>query len=202
MANLITFLRLLLVFIVVMIIEYATPFWQISASPLIILAMILDGVDGYIARRRKESSLFGAVFDIAADRIIEITLWVVLAKHNLVPIWVPIIFITRGILVDSLRKKYSDIGKAPFSIMKTSIGKFLVASRFMRFLYGGLKLLAFVWLLFLIPAQALWSAYYLNNIIVINILNNILIYSTVTICLLRGLPVIMESILFPLNTVD
>jgi len=194
MANLITLLRLLLVFVIAAILEYTPPVWQLANVALVVLIMLLDGLDGIIARMRRETSLFGAVFDIAADRIIEITLWIILLKQNMVAIWVPLIFVTRGVLVDSLRKKYSDLGQTPFSIMRSNWGRLLVAGRPMRFVYGALKLITFAWLLLLIPAQILWPDLYSANLSMVHILNNVLIDSCVIICLARGIPVIIESI--------
>ncbi|MFA6409622.1 MAG: CDP-alcohol phosphatidyltransferase family protein [Gammaproteobacteria bacterium] len=195
MANLVTFLRLFLVFIITALVEYAPPMWQLLNVFLLIIIMALDGLDGIIARFRKEDSLFGAIFDIAADRIIEITLWITLLGSGFVSVWVPIIFVVRGVLVDNLRKKYSDSGRSPFSIMQTKWGQFLVASRTMRFTYGGFKLITFAWLLFLFPATQLWSAFFTSKMTGILIFNDFLIYSTVILCLLRGLPVIFEAII-------
>ena len=71
MANIITLLRLLLVFVITALIEYASPLWQLLNVPLVMIIMSLDGVDGIVARACKETSLFGAVFDVAADRIMD-----------------------------------------------------------------------------------------------------------------------------------
>jgi len=64
---------------------------------LIIIA--LDGVDGCVAHNRGEISLFGSIFDIAADRMVESVLWLVLANQDLVPVWVTILFLTRVVPV-------------------------------------------------------------------------------------------------------
>ncbi len=80
MANLITLIRLILVFVIGAIALYASTSWQLLNVPLVVLNIILDGIDGIIARKRHETSTFGAVFDIAADRIIETTLWLILAE--------------------------------------------------------------------------------------------------------------------------
>lgn len=194
MANLITLIRLVSVFIIVAIALYADPFWQLLNPLLIITNILLDGLDGVVARIRNETSVMGAVFDIAADRVIEMTLWITLVFLQAVSIWIPIIFLTRGILVDSLRKQHADQGKPPFSIMKTSIGKFLVASRTMRFMSGFIKLIAFSWLFFLIPATELWPDIFRDDILWYNLISNILVYSAVIICLVRGIPVLLESI--------
>lgn len=195
MANLITSLRLILVFAIGIIALYASPLWQMLNIPLISLVIISDALDGMVARLRHEESVFGAVFDIAADRIVEIVLWLILAKLNQVSIWIAIIFAVRGILVDSLRTQYTVAGKSPFSIMQTTLGKFLVANRGMRFFYGMTKFLTFTWLLLMIPYPKLWPyswVYYYHEF---HIISNILIYFTLAMCLIRGLPVLVETLL-------
>lgn len=195
MANLITLIRLAGVFIIGIIALYAPAPWQLLNIPLVIINILLDGLDGHVARLRHETSVFGAVFDIAADRIIESVLWMILANLGMVSIWVAIILITRGILIDSLRKPHAHRGLAPFDIMRTSIGKFLVASRTMRFTIGFIKLLTFAWLFFLVPAPALWPSILVNNYALFNSISDILVYTTVMICLARGIPVILETLL-------
>ena len=192
MANLITFIRLLLVFIIGATALYVEVPWQFLNVPLIIVAILLDGLDGIIARKRNESSVFGAVFDIAVDRITEIALWIILTQLSMVSGWVAIIFLTRGILVDSLRKPYADQGQLPFSIMRTPLGKFLVASRTMRFAAGFIKLITFSWLFFLLPAAEFWPQTFINYYPIINTISNTLVYTAVAICLLRGIPVVLE----------
>src|SRR3546814_3442538 len=54
---------------------WAPPRWQLLDPPLLLLIISLDGLDGWVARRRGETSVFGAVFDIAADRVVEAVLW-------------------------------------------------------------------------------------------------------------------------------
>jgi CDP-diacylglycerol---glycerol-3-phosphate 3-phosphatidyltransferase len=195
MANLITLIRLLSVFVITALLLYAPPVWQLLNVPLVIIVMLLDGLDGIIARARSETSVFGAVFDIAADRIIEISLWITLTYVTLVSIWVPLIFLVRGVLVDALRKPHSNAGKTPFSIMRTKLGDFLVASRFMRFLYGAMKLITFAWLLFMLPFSSLWPDLWLENYTLVQVISYFLTYFTVFLCLARGLPVIVEAFL-------
>ncbi len=193
MANLITLLRLASVFVIGAIALYADTSWQFLTSPLIIINILLDGLDGMIARIHQEDTVFGALFDIAADRIIEITLWMILAKLNIVPIWIALIYLTRGILVDNLRTPHAHQGNMPFSIVKTHLGKFLVASRTMRFVSGLIKLVTFAWLFFIIPAVNTWPEIFAAKGVLISWINNILIYTSVTVCLARGLPVMLET---------
>lgn len=195
MANLITLFRLTSVFVIGAIALYADTPWQFLNPPLIIINILLDGLDGIIARKHNEDSVFGALFDIAADRIIEITLWFILAQLNVVSVWIALIYLTRGILVDNLRTPHANLGNMPFSIMKTSLGKFLVGSRTMRFASGLIKLITFSWLFFMIPASDAWPTFFVTYDFLFSWISNILIYTSVAICLARGIPVIMETAL-------
>lgn len=196
MANFITLLRLTLVFVIIALMLYGAPLVQLISIPLLMLTIILDGIDGMVARVRNEVSLFGAIFDIAADRIIEMSLWILLIKLGSVSIWIGLIFVVRGILVDSLRNQQSTRGGvSPFGIMKTGWGRFLVASRSMRFSYGFIKLFTFSWLLFLVPCPNLYPRVWalMQNDLVL--MGHVLIYLTLALCLLRGIPVVLEAIL-------
>ncbi len=191
MANAITLARLALLFVLVGMAYWASPQWQLLDPPLLLLVISLDGLDGWVARRRGETSMFGAVFDIAADRVVEAVLWLVLADLGLVPIWVAILFVTRGVLVDSIRYARVAAGGGVFD-MASAIGRFLVAGRFMRGFYGALKAVAFGWLLALQPWPHLHAASWLEWAPVIAPVTTALVYGCVALCLLRGVPVIAE----------
>jgi CDP-diacylglycerol---glycerol-3-phosphate 3-phosphatidyltransferase len=69
-------------------------------------------------------SLFGSIYDIAANRVVENVLWVVLANLDLVPVWVALVFVTRGILVDAVRSVGASHGSSPFSLTRPRLGAF------------------------------------------------------------------------------
>ncbi len=56
MANLITLLRFLLLFLLVAMAYWASPHMQMINAPLLVLIIALDGIDGWVARRRGETS--------------------------------------------------------------------------------------------------------------------------------------------------
>ncbi|MBL8200291.1 MAG: CDP-alcohol phosphatidyltransferase family protein [Chromatiales bacterium] len=193
MANLITLSRLLLLILVVIIAYQPPSLFQLLNVPLLILVFVTDGLDGYVARKRHETSQFGAMFDIAGDRIVELTMWIVLAHLELVPIWVPIVFVVRGTIVDAIRASQATSRRAsPFGLMATPLGHWLVAGRFMRALYAVAKATAFCWLLLLQPlpvvAPVLWADYGATGIAI----GEGLVLVAVVLCLVRGLPVIVE----------
>jgi len=193
MANLITLSRLLLLVVVVAIAYQPPSFYQLVDVPLLILVFVTDGLDGYVARRRGEESLFGAMFDIAGDRIVELTMWIVLADLDLVPVWVPLVFVVRGTIVDSIRaSQTTHRGQSPFAMMETPLGRWLVAGKFMRIFYSVLKAHAFCWLLLIQPLPALVPEFWAGWGWLLEGIGAFLVYLSVLICLVRGLPVMAE----------
>jgi CDP-diacylglycerol--glycerol-3-phosphate 3-phosphatidyltransferase len=149
MANLITIARIALLFFTIGLIYEGGVQTITLCVFLIIVVFASDGFDGWVARRRKETSDFGAVFDIASDRIVENVLWVVFADLNLIPVWIPLLVLTRGFLVDGLRSISMSEGKTAFgpnNMMRSPLTTWLTAGRFMRALYGYAKTLAFIFL--------------------------------------------------------
>jgi CDP-diacylglycerol--glycerol-3-phosphate 3-phosphatidyltransferase len=192
MANIITLTRLLLLLPLVAMIYLASPSWQLVTVPLLAVIISMDGLDGYVARKRGEVSIFGSIFDIAVDRVIEYVMWAVLAHVGLVPMWVALVFIVRGTFVDSIRYAAIAEGETAFGMMRSPLGRYLVASRFMRGMYGTIKAIAFGWLLLIQPlpdlAPALWGEWSGP----IGMVTIAVVYASVAVCLMRGVPVIVE----------
>lgn len=200
MANLITLSRLVLLLVVVAIAYRPVSAMQLWIWPILSLVFISDGLDGWVARRRGEESLFGALFDIAVDRIVELTLWIVLADLDLVPIWIPIVFVVRGVLVDAIRASQVQADRSgPFSLLNSPAARWLVAGRFMRGFYATVKAFAFCGLFMikplplaigvLLPSRTdFWTPLQPG----FELLVMALTYLAVALCLLRGLPVVVE----------
>src|SRR6185312_15117776 len=72
LANWITMSRFPLLLITVLILYFGSPWARLAGVGLLFLGLMLDTVDGVVARMRGESSLFGSVLDIAADRTYEL----------------------------------------------------------------------------------------------------------------------------------
>lgn len=204
MANLLTIIRMLLAIIAVEFIFSGRPELSLAAFFITLIVIILDGLDGYVARMHNESSTFGSVFDIIGDRVVENIYWIAFAVTGWVGAWVPMVVASRGIITDGLRSMALAQGYTAFgssSMMSNPICHFLTASRFSRALYGTAK--AVVFLVIILT--------YIPNLEYLNILNhvqhfyisefqptmilisNILVYITVGMCVIRGIPVIIES---------
>ena len=195
MANLITLSRLLLTMFVVALVYRLPPAWQLANVVLLIVVFVTDGVDGHVARKLGESSKFGAMFDIACDRIVELTMWIVFVDIDLVPLWVPLVFIVRGVVVDAIRSTQAiEHRQTPFSMLESRIGRFLVAGKFMRIFYAVLKAVTFCWLMLIYALPATVPALWEQWSVVFAGASRVLVLSSVSICLLRAAPVVIEFI--------
>jgi CDP-diacylglycerol--glycerol-3-phosphate 3-phosphatidyltransferase len=195
MANLVTLARLLLLLVAVWLFYVPPSAWALANFFLIALIFVSDGLDGYIARRRNETSLFGALFDIAGDRIVELTLWIVAADTDLVPIWVPLVFIMRGVIVDTIRSSNSVAeGVAPFALMRSSVGKFIVASKFVRISYAVAKAAAFAGLALQHPMPVVLPTVWTEFGWFLSASTYFFVYLSVALCIARGVPVIAEFV--------
>jgi CDP-diacylglycerol--glycerol-3-phosphate 3-phosphatidyltransferase len=148
-ANLITIARLILLFVAIGMIYWGNAAVILAAIPLIAIIFAADGLDGYVARKRNSTSQFGAVFDIAGDRIVENALWIIFAELQLIPVWIPLLVMTRGFVVDGIRSIGYSRGETPFgekNMMRSSLTTWLTAGRFMRNTYGYAKALGFLFL--------------------------------------------------------
>jgi len=189
LANLITLARLPLLLIVVGILFVPSFGVRLIGLMLLIVLFLLDYFDGYVARLRHEVTELGAVLDIALDRSVENILWITFMYLGLVPLWVPIVFLIRSFVVDGIRGVALTQGKSGFGMMHSPLGRFLVASRLMRALYGLAKGVTFS-LLYLTWALALKDP---NILITLHPVNQSLIFFTTALCIIRGLPVIQEG---------
>lgn len=194
MANLITLFRFVLLFPLIVMAYSAPAHWQLLNAPLLIFIVALDGVDGWVARRRNETSVFGSIFDVAIDRAVENVLWVVLADLDLVPIWVALTFIVRGTVVDSIRYAAISRGETAFGMMRSPWGRFIVAGRFMRGFYGVIKAVTFGWIFMIQPWPVLFPDLWARWGGTAGLIADLLVYVCVTLCIVRGLPVILECL--------
>ncbi len=95
---------------------------EITASVLFILASITDGVDGYLARKRKQITTMGMLLDPLADKIMVTSALVALVLYNpdVVKVWIVVIIIGREFLISGLRSIASTEG---FTIEASDLGK-------------------------------------------------------------------------------
>ena len=192
MANFISIFRIFVAFFAIYLLFIPTTWAYILAFILTVIAFSLDGVDGYIARKFNESSKLGSVIDIMGDRIVEASYWIIFAVMGwLSPIF-PIICVARAFTTDSLRSVALAQGYTAFgdtSMQSSKIGKFICASKFMRISYAVAKVVAFILIIVAhTPGFELYSAFDIMNTIAV-----IFAWIAIIFCVVRGLPVVLES---------
>ena len=197
--NIVSVFRVFLVFLTVGFYTLNADF-AIVAFFLTIIVIYMDSLDGYLARKLNVASDFGALLDIAGDRIVENTFWIFFAAHDNISFWIPIVIVTRGFLVDMVRSLAFSDGKTPFgekTMMRSKVTRFLVASPFSRSSYAINKVLAFCWLGGLIAIHKGIAANYwdLSNSILetLTIVGQVFVYLAMIFCILRGLPVLWDG---------
>jgi cardiolipin synthase (CMP-forming) len=95
-ANLITLARILMVPIAVWSLITGQ---YVLAFTIFIAAGVSDGVDGFLARRLQIKTELGAYLDPLADKALLVSIYMVLAILELIPVWLAIAVATRDILI-------------------------------------------------------------------------------------------------------
>lgn len=201
MANAITIGRLVLLFIVIWLIY--TGDVQVLTACMVLLMIVFagDGIDGWVARKQGTTSTFGAVFDIAGDRMVENALWIIFADLDLLPIWVPLLVLSRGFIVDGLRSLSFAEGMTAFgdkNMMRSPLTRWLTAGRFMRALFGYMKAAGFVFLTGLVA----WENQDTSGTFIGSVYSQeplrwfgwFLVYGAIALTIIRGLPVVWDAL--------
>lgn len=130
-------------------------------------AAVTDWLDGYLARRLKQTSSFGAFLDPVADKLIVAAALIVLVEIERAQAWMAAIIIGREITISALREWMAQLG-AHQHVAVAYIGKLKTAAQMMAIvllLYGSPILYwDALWLgeilLFLAVILTLWSMVY------------------------------------------
>lgn len=64
-----------------------------------VIAGVSDGIDGFIARRYNQGSELGAYLDPIADKLLLVSLFVVLGFVKELPVWLVVIVVSRDIFI-------------------------------------------------------------------------------------------------------
>lgn len=75
------------------------------------IASITDFFDGLIARHYNVISKFGIVFDSLFDKVLILSMFMLLIPYNIVPGWILVLFLIRELIVDALKNYLLSIGK-------------------------------------------------------------------------------------------
>ncbi|HLQ05073.1 MAG TPA: CDP-diacylglycerol--glycerol-3-phosphate 3-phosphatidyltransferase [Verrucomicrobiae bacterium] len=98
-----TIARALSVPIVVVLFEWDFARHDYWATGVFIVAMATDWFDGRIARRRGHTSPLGSLLDPVADKLLVLSVLIVLIDQDVFPAWMVVAIVAREFLVSGLR---------------------------------------------------------------------------------------------------
>lgn len=107
--NLLTLSRIVVIPVIFLTLYINSFVWQMFTATLFVFASITDYFDGYLARKRSETSAFGRLLDPIADKLlVSSALVLILAKPDMVNFkisYIPaFVILCREILVSGLRE--------------------------------------------------------------------------------------------------
>lgn len=141
-------------------------FEYIISGVLFLVASVTDFLDGYLARKNNQVTDFGKVMDAIADKMLVNGVLIILAFNRDIHVLVPVIIISRDIIVDSIKMiSANKSGKAvaasitgkiktifmmvgvtlvffndlPFSLFGLPLGRLLVLFATILSVYSGLE---------------------------------------------------------------
>ncbi len=97
----------------------------IIAGVIFIIASLTDFLDGYLARKYNLVTDLGKMLDAIADKVLVNPILVILACNNFIPAIIPVIYITRDIIVDAVKMQAASKGHVVAAIKS---GKLKTAS--------------------------------------------------------------------------
>ena len=147
---------------------------NLVATEMFVLFAATDWLDGYLARRLKQTSAFGAFLDPVADKFLIVASLLVLLEFGRVGSIVALIIIGREIAISALREWMAQIG-ASRSVAVHMLGKLKTVAQMVAIpflLYDG-RLFGLVdtrlwgtWLMYVAAVLTVWSmVYYLRKAI-------------------------------------
>lgn len=101
--NKLTILRIILVPIFVVLMLTRIPYGGSLAAAIFVIAALTDSLDGYLARKWKQTTKLGAILDPLADKLLITAALISLVELGRLPGWIAIVIIGREFAVTGLR---------------------------------------------------------------------------------------------------
>lgn len=109
--NKLTLMRVIMIpFFIVFLLVPITPYDNLIALGIFILASITDFLDGYIARKYHLVTNFGKFMDPLADKLLVCSALICLIELDKIPAWMVILIIAREFIISGFRLIASDNG--------------------------------------------------------------------------------------------
>lgn len=101
--NKITLARIVLAFVFMFFLFSKGVLFKSLALGTFMLAAFSDYLDGYLARKHGDVSIFGKIMDPVADKVLTLSAFLAFVEMKLVPAWMVVIIVFREILITGLR---------------------------------------------------------------------------------------------------
>jgi CDP-diacylglycerol--glycerol-3-phosphate 3-phosphatidyltransferase len=103
LANWLTFARLLLSPIFVLVFMQEGLWARIAALAIVVISELTDAFDGHLARSRGEVTDFGKLLDPLADSVSRMSIFIAFMAVGLIPWWMVLVFVYRDSLISTMR---------------------------------------------------------------------------------------------------
>jgi CDP-diacylglycerol--glycerol-3-phosphate 3-phosphatidyltransferase len=103
LANKLTLSRIFLVPIFMFVLLIRIPYGEYIAAVIFIIAASTDGLDGYVARKRKQVTNLGKLMDPLADKLLITAALISLVELRIIAGWIAFVIIGREFFVTGLR---------------------------------------------------------------------------------------------------
>jgi len=159
--NKLSFFRLLLIPVILIILYSNIENSVYIATFLFIIAAITDAVDGYIARSKNLITDFGKFIDPLVDKILVVSILVYLVYIHTIPDWVVIIIIGREFAISGYRIIAASKGVV---IAASNMAKFKTQSQMIAVIFALLDLPYFIIIMYIaVILTVISGAQYLYN---------------------------------------
>jgi CDP-diacylglycerol--glycerol-3-phosphate 3-phosphatidyltransferase len=133
--NLLTLLRIVLIPVLVVVYYLPGKWVPLLSAAVFGLAAVTDWLDGYLARRLKQLSVFGAFLDPVADKLmVAVALVLIVSTNHSLFFSIPVaVIIGREIAISALREWMSEIGERA-TVAVSIIGKIKTTAQMLAIL--------------------------------------------------------------------
>ena len=123
--NLLTILRILSIPVLVVVLLTQFEGKELVALTIFLLAALTDTLDGLLARRRSQITIFGQILDPIADKLLIASAFICLVELGAVSAWMVVIILGREIAITGFRAIASSKG---IYIASSRLGKIKMIS--------------------------------------------------------------------------
>lgn len=179
--NKLTIFRMLItpVFLAVFLIEF--PYHILAATVIFCIGSLTDALDGRLARKRQQITVFGKLADPVADKMLTTAALLAFMNIGLCNIWIVMIVLTREFAVTSIRL----VASAQGVIIPANIwGKLKTVS----------QMVFTILILILCQLQSDFEIFAKGSTLTLPLLSNILLWITAVFTVVSGIIYIVNSV--------